>query len=117
MKYYTNEEVKLHSSEDDCWVSIFDDVFNITSLIANNRGVLAIPLVENAGSSISYWFNKETRDIKYYMDPERNLELPFTPYGRFIHVPPPDPVAFEYIETPWWKDQQYIVGKVSYPCM
>jgi hypothetical protein len=114
MKYYTADEVRIHNSEDDCWVTIFDDVYDITSLLAENRGTLAIPLVENAGTSISHWFNDKTRDVKTHIDPIRNVELPFTPWGRFIHVSPPAPMAMVNTKIlPWWKDSKYIVGKVS----
>ena len=30
---------------------------------------------------------------KTYMDEETTLELPYTPHGRFIHIPPREPMA------------------------
>ena len=40
--------------------------------------------------------------------------MPYTPYGRFIHVPPPDPEdKIASIELPWWKDNTYIIGKLT----
>jgi cytochrome b involved in lipid metabolism len=113
-KYYTNEEVAFHNAQDDCWVSIFDKVYDITKLISENRGILATPLIEAAGQSISHWFSEKTGDVRVYMDPERNIYMPYTPNGRFIHVPPPDPRDnTPAIDTPWWKDKQYIIGSVS----
>ena len=91
VKYYTLEEVRFHNSADDCWVSISSTVFDITPLISANRGLLANPLIEAAGTSISHWFSDKTGDVKTYMDPARNIVMPHTPSGRFIHVPPPNP--------------------------
>ena len=114
VKYYTQEEIAFHNHADDCWVSIFDDVYDITALIKEHRGPLVVPLLEAAGSSISHWFNAKTRDVKTYMDPVRNIEMPYIPQGRFIHVPPSDPTDMcEAVALPWWKNQQYVIGKVS----
>ena len=113
VKYYTAEEVAMHNCAEDCWVSIFYDVYDITSLVLKNRGSLAEPLIKAAGKSISQWFDSDG-DIKTFIDPIKNLRLPYTPQGRFIHVPPSDPTewATSY-ECPWWKDSQYRVGKVK----
>lgn len=114
VKYYTVDEIAVHNHIHDCWVTIFDDVYDITSLVVEHRGQLAVPLVEAAGTSISHWFNPKTRDLKTYIDPVRNIEMPFTPAGRFIHVPPSDPEDFwEAVPNPWWKDPKYIIGKVN----
>jgi hypothetical protein len=114
VKYYTQEEIAFHSHADDCWVSIFDDVFDITELLRQHRGPLSVPLLTAAGTSLSQWFNVRTKDLKTYIDPLRNIELPYTPDGRFIHVPPSDPLDMsESVALPWWKDTQFIIGKVS----
>lgn len=114
VKYYTNEEVAMHNCADDCWVSIHGDVYDISSLLTNNRGNLAQPLIKEAGKSISHWFNKDTRDVVTYIDPEKQIRLPYIPQGRFIHVPPSDPTEYATsYDLPWWKDEQYIVGKVT----
>ena len=114
---FTPEEVAVHNNADDCWVTVFDKVFDLTELIAENRGVLADPVIKCAGSSISHWFDQQSGDVKMYMDPMRNIVIPYTPQGRFIHVPPPDPSdSYVIIETPWWLDLRYIVGKVWITC-
>ena len=115
MKHYTAEEISIHRTVDDCWVSIFDNVFDITQLINDNRGPLADPLIKQAGSSLSHWFDKKTEELKTYIDPVRNIRVPYTPEGRFIHVPPSDPVEWDTlsVEKCWWKDEQYIVGKLT----
>jgi hypothetical protein len=114
VKYFTVDEIASHKNPEDCWVSIFDDVYDLSELIRDNRGTLANPLIEVAGTSISHWFNEETRDIKTFIDPVRNIEMPYTPKGRFIHVPPPEPTdKVEQVQTPWWKNQDYVIGKLT----
>jgi len=113
VKYFTEVEISLHKNPEDCWVSIFENVYNLSELIKENRGILAHPLINAAGTSISHWFNEKTGDVKTYIDPVRNIEMPYTPYGRFIHVPPEDPLDMvEAVAFPWWKDRRYIIGKV-----
>ena len=116
MKHYTAEEVSIHRTVDDCWLSIFDNVYDITQLIADNRGPLADPLINQAGFSISHWFDPKTKELKTHIDDIRNLKVPYTPEGRFIHVPPSDPIEWDTLSVPlpWWEDEQYIVGNVSY---
>lgn len=114
VKYFTADEIALHNCPEDCWVSIYDNVYDITELIAQNRSMLAEPLIREAGNSVSHWFNKKTGDIKTYIDPVRNIEMPYTPNGRFIHVPPSDPTEWSTdYDLPWWKDPKYIIGKVN----
>ena len=89
-------------------------MYDLTELVAKYRGQLADPIVKCAGGSISHWFNKDTGDIKTYVDPVMNITIPYTPYGRFIHVPPENPTDnFELHEVPWWQDSKYITGYVS----
>ena len=96
-------------------MSIYDDVFNITSLVGANPGELIQPLLKNAGMSISHWFNEKTRDVKTFVDPEKNIYMPYLPEGRFLHVPPEEPLPWstDDFEKPWWKDEQYMVGKLT----
>jgi hypothetical protein len=115
VKYFTQEELAVHNNPENCWVSIFDKVYDISGLIMENRGPLCSPLVEVGGSSISHWFNEKTGDLKTYIDPVRNIEMYYTPNGRFLHVPPPDPMdRTEIIGLPWWKDPKYIIGQVPH---
>ena len=53
VKYYTTEEIALHCTIDDCWVSVFENVYDITQLLVDHRGPLTDPFVKEAGSSIS----------------------------------------------------------------
>jgi hypothetical protein len=53
--------------------------------------------------------------IKYHVDPERNISFPFLPYGRFLHVAPLEPLGDWKTSDflPWWKDPKYTVGKLT----
>ena len=114
-KYYTAAEVALHCTVDDCWVSIFSNVFDITELIRENKGPLADPLIKQAGNSITHWFDRNTKELKTHIDEIRNIRVPYTPEGRFIHVPPADPVEWDTTcFAVWWEDPQYIIGKVRF---
>jgi len=116
-RYYAPVEVAAHSSPDDCWVSFHGSVYNLTELIKNNEGPLVQPVIKVAGSDISHWFDKteESVEIKMYNDPVTNLRRPYCPMGRFLHVPPSEPVGDwdTSFEMPWWKDEAYKVGLLS----
>lgn len=111
MKFYTEEEVSLHSIPEDCWISVFDNVLDITSLIQSGKDTKT--LLKYAGKSVSHWFDKESREIKTFTDPLRNVTLPYTPEGRILHVASPDPSTEVDISiTTWWKDPSLVIGKV-----
>ena len=114
-RYFTSEEVSLHNSADDCWVSIHGSVLDLSSFLSANRGPLAQPIVDASGGDISFWFDEKTGNVKTYVDPDRNLVLPYTPMGRFLHVPPPEPTSLWSTDfgVCWWKNENYHIGKLS----
>ncbi|XP_014675429.1 PREDICTED: cytochrome b5 domain-containing protein 1-like [Priapulus caudatus] len=115
-RYYTDNEVRQHNTPKDIWVSFLGKVYDLTPLIeeyANDP--LSRPIIANAGYDISHWFDAKTNDIRMHIDPETGCSMPYTPHGRFIHVPPPSPRtdwATDY-GRPWWLDQKYCIGKLS----
>jgi hypothetical protein len=114
MKYFTAEEIAYHNAQEDCWVSIFNIVYDLTALLEENKGPLSMPLIKAAGSSISNWFNETTGEVRTFIDPERNISMPYTPHGRFIHVLPPNPIDnTPAVPLPWWKNSIYQIGSVS----
>jgi len=114
VKFYTPDEVRLHNCADDCWVSIRSQVYDLTALIKENRGPLANPLIEASGNDVSHWFDAKSGDVKSHICPKRNIPMPYTPAGRFIHVPPPDPMDnTPAVAVPWWKDAKLVVGEVT----
>mmetsp|Transcript_28411 Transcript_28411/g.74646 ORF Transcript_28411/g.74646 Transcript_28411/m.74646 type:complete len:227 (-) Transcript_28411:126-806(-) len=115
-KFYTPYEVSLHNHEDDLWVSFLGNVYSLTPLVAaHHSSVLAEPIVAVAGTDISHWFNAKTKDLRTCVDPITGCTVPYTPGGRFIHVPPPVPRTDHAtnIPRPWWKDSTYRVGKLT----
>ena len=86
--WYTPAEVSLHNCSNDCWVSVFGKVYELTELLASNKGPLGQPLIKFAGEDVSNWFDESTSDVKTQWDPETSLVCPFLPHGRFLHVPP-----------------------------
>jgi len=72
-------------------------------------------MIEQAGNDVTEWFDHLTGDVKYHVDPETNLTVPYTPMGRFMHVPPKDPTSDwkNDFGTPWWRDEQFLIGRLS----
>jgi cytochrome b involved in lipid metabolism len=65
-RYYTPEEVRVHNTANDCWVSFFNEVFDLTELIDANFTNLMDPIIKNAGTDITHWFDASTKDVIYY---------------------------------------------------
>jgi cytochrome b involved in lipid metabolism len=59
-RFYTPEEVAVHNTAKDCWVSIFQRVFDLSETIKLNRGPLTQPIIDNAGKDLSHWFDEKT---------------------------------------------------------
>jgi len=116
-RYYTPNEVAKHNCLENCWVSIFHKVYNISQLVVENRDSdLINPLVEFAGQDISDWFDESTGDVVRGYDNELGLVLPRVPHGRFLHVAPPVPVSnwATDFKVPWWRDDDtYCIGRLS----
>ncbi|KAJ1342030.1 hypothetical protein BSLG_003435 [Batrachochytrium salamandrivorans] len=117
-RYFTPDEVMLHDSSDDCWVSFLGLVYDLTRLVTENQGSpLLLPILKNAGKDISHWFDRISGDIKTHVHPLTNRVVPFTPEGRFVHVPSPispedGTCADECV--PWWLDKEsYCIGNLS----
>ena len=63
-RYYTPAEVKVHNTADDCWVSFFNAVYDLTHLVQNNYGPLCEPIIKAAGSDITHWFDPKTKEVR-----------------------------------------------------
>lgn len=64
-RYYTPDEVKEHNTANNCWISIFNEVFDLTLLIQQNYSYLIDPLIKEAGRDISHWFDPITKDVNF----------------------------------------------------
>ncbi|XP_026990154.1 cytochrome b5 domain-containing protein 1 [Tachysurus fulvidraco] len=112
-KYFTPNEVSVHNTIGDLWVSFLGKVYNLTPLLQDYKGDLLLkPIIESAGKDISHWFNPKTKDIITHVDPLTGCVKYYTPRGRFVHVPPTCPSTdwANDFGKPWWKDVRYEVG-------
>eukprot|EP01136_Pigoraptor_vietnamica_P002180 Opistho-1_new@29777 len=115
-RYFTPSEVEMHSTPTDCWVSFLGRVYDLTSLCEENQGsILLKPIVMFAGKDISHWFDPKTGDVKTCIDSESGQRIPYTPYGRFIDVPPKHPRSDWVVsnEKPWWRKEKLCIGFLS----
>lgn len=115
-KYFTPTEVAEHNAAEDLWVSFLGKVFKLSPLVEANQGdVLMKPILAAAGTDISHWFNAKTGNVRMHIDKTTGLEIPFTPFGRFLHCPPSCPRADFSTDfgLPWWKDESYCLGSLS----
>lgn len=118
--YYLPDEVSEHNTPDNCWVSIFNQVYDLTKLIQeNSSSSLCDPIVLAAGTDITHWFNPDTREPKTFVDPVTNLKSFFCPTGRYLHIPPANANSnvdkeVAKFEIPWWNDNnRYIIGRLT----
>jgi hypothetical protein len=97
-------------------VIVLGKVYDLSPLLAEDHGLLVDPLVEAAGTDISHWFDRATGDVKTHVDPVSNVTTPYTPMGRFVHVPsmlPSSAESTEGTQAPWWKGSTYVVGTLT----
>ena len=90
-------------------------VYNLTSLIESNPGVLVQPIIRFGGTDISHWFDINTKQPKTFVDPNTFITIPYTPYGRYLHIPPRLPTTDwdNSFGIPWWEDPIYLIGRLS----
>ncbi|KAH8967114.1 hypothetical protein BDL97_03G062100 [Sphagnum fallax] len=120
-KWFTIEELAAHNSPFDCYVSIYGTVYDLTHLIPQHSRALSQPLLQMAGKDISHWFEPRTADmttgVELLMEFDPQMQITtycIPPKGKFIHFPPMYPCnVFNMEELPWWKDPDYMVGKLS----
>jgi len=114
-RYYTPAEVSAHDTASSLWVSSFGLVYDLTLLVTENPGHLVQPIIDAAGTDISHWFDPVTKQVRTYIDPETEFEVPFTPMGVFLHCPPSSPTTdwSSNFGKPWWKDKAYAIGKLT----
>ncbi|XP_059377611.1 cytochrome b5 domain-containing protein 1 isoform X2 [Carassius carassius] len=111
-KYFTPNEVSVHNTLNDIWVSYLGKVYDLTPLLEEYKGdVLLKPITECAGKDISHWFDPKTKDILTHVDPLTGCIKYYTPRGRFLHISPPCPRTDwpNDFGKPWWKDNRYEV--------
>ena len=53
-RYYTPDEVRLHNSANDCYISIIYEVYDLTKFIRENNSSIMDLLIKFAGTDIFY---------------------------------------------------------------
>jgi len=115
-KYYTPNEVSVHNTLKDLWVSFLGKVYDLTPLCDDYTGdVLLKPVIASAGKDISHWFDKKTKEIRTHVDQTTGCVFPYTPHGRFVHIPPSCPRTdwANDFGRPWWKNESFCIGILS----
>uniref|UniRef100_A0A8D8YZY8 Cytochrome b5 domain-containing protein 1 n=1 Tax=Cacopsylla melanoneura TaxID=428564 RepID=A0A8D8YZY8_9HEMI len=113
LPYLTLYEVMDKQRPRCCWVILFDLVRDVTPLVRQYRAKPeAETLLEYGGDDISHWFNASTGDIKTMLDLQTGRRVPVE---NIPHSEPDQPSSkWKALETvPWWKDDRYIIGKLS----
>ena len=65
-RYYTPTEVSQHNSASDCWLSFFNEVYDLSKLIQSQYCDECGPLIRAAGTDITHWFYPVTREVGIY---------------------------------------------------
>jgi cytochrome b involved in lipid metabolism len=47
--YFTRQDIAKHNSSKDCWVIVFNKVFNLTPLVSNGTSEEVVRILEHAG--------------------------------------------------------------------
>jgi cytochrome b involved in lipid metabolism len=66
--FYTPKDVREHNTHDDCWVSLFNKVYDLTKLLHENNGKCECdPIVLAAGTDVTHWFDPKTQAVSLKM--------------------------------------------------
>eukprot|EP00658_Telonema_sp_P-2_P081832 TRINITY_DN8493_c0_g1_i4.p1 TRINITY_DN8493_c0_g1~~TRINITY_DN8493_c0_g1_i4.p1 ORF type:complete len:238 (-),score=59.17 TRINITY_DN8493_c0_g1_i4:288-1001(-) len=113
-RYYTPSELAQHNTPDDCWLSWFGDIYDLSPVLEQNTGIESKPLVDSAGTDISHWFDPETLNLRQRYGDDL-VKLSFAPLGEVLHKPPAGPRSnwANDFGTPWWKDETLRIAQLS----
>ena len=103
--YLTKEDIALHRTSENLWVSKFGKVYDLTNLVRTAPSGETEAIVRAAGTDITYWFDPKTKDFPLVTDPlETRYRLPFG-------LPMLDA---DKKENPWWKNEDYCIGLLGH---
>lgn len=114
--YYTKEDVALHCTAGDCWVSHSGRVYDYTTLVQENDANLVASIARAAGTDISFWFDPQTGDPFVMEDPITGEPVFRHPYGLpLLHCNIPYPKLNMNVPPtiPWWRDGKYQIGLLT----
>lgn len=116
LSFFSASEVASHNTAGDCWVTVFGRVLDLSPLVHEQRGALTQPLVKAAGTDVSHWFEEGSMQPRKVVDPDTGLLTAELHLGRYVHVPPREPLANHStrVDRCWWEDvDRYCVGLLS----
>lgn len=106
-RFFTAEEVSNHNTANDCWVVLFGEVYDLTAIVQKNiANPLTTPLLQAAGTDITYWFDTASREPRVRTDPTSGQQDFYCPKGRYLHIDSEG-------EVKWWKDSSHIIGRLT----
>jgi len=113
-RYYMPSEVAQHNTPEDCWLSWFGEVYDLSPVLEQHKGIETKPFVDSAGQDITHWFDPETRNLRQRFG-EAFVKLSFTPIGDVLHQPPSEPRSnwANDFEVPWWRDESLKIALLS----
>eukprot|EP00656_Telonema_subtile_P026186 TRINITY_DN2816_c0_g2_i1.p1 TRINITY_DN2816_c0_g2~~TRINITY_DN2816_c0_g2_i1.p1 ORF type:complete len:181 (+),score=38.42 TRINITY_DN2816_c0_g2_i1:98-640(+) len=113
-RYYMPSEVAQHCTPEDCWLSWFNEVYDLSPVLEQHKGIDTKPLVDSAGQDISHWFDEESGNLRQRFG-EDLVKLSFTPLGDVLHKPPSEPRSnwANNFQTPWWRDGSLKIATLS----
>jgi len=62
-RFYMPSEVALHNTPEDCWLSWFGEVYDLSPVLDQNKGVDTKPFIDSGGQDITHWFDNNTRNV------------------------------------------------------
>eukprot|EP00924_Labyrinthula_sp_SR-Ha-C_P005331 snap_masked-scaffold_1-processed-gene-28.25-mRNA-1 protein AED:0.38 eAED:0.49 QI:0/-1/0/1/-1/1/1/0/249 len=136
--YFTPREVASHNHKGDIWVSLNQNVLDLTNLVSavssSPKFPHSFPLLRAAGQDVSHWFDcrvpydSESIFLKRKTSIHGSYLFPILANDTkvFMHFPPEIPVTDfdtvfrqgnmeqkEQIEKPWWQQRVYVIGRLT----
>merc|ERR1711959_660449 len=62
-RYYMPSEVAQHCTPEDCWLSWFGNIYDLSPLLQQHQGIETKPIIDSAGQDITHWFDADTADV------------------------------------------------------
>ncbi|GBF98786.1 hypothetical protein Rsub_11368 [Raphidocelis subcapitata] len=121
-RYYTPQEVSMHNTPNDCWVSFLGGVYDLTRVLkASGKWVglqiesCSVSTAQRQQRRLRRRFDPATGDVRTYVHPDTQLRVPYCPQGEFVHLSPMWPCTEVDCggQQPWWRDPLLRVGTLS----
>ena len=113
---YVVGDVALHNSRLDCWVTIFDRVYDVTSVLREEADHDKCELLlKYAGEALDHMFDRQSGALKSYVSPVTWVREPYCPEGPLpgVEAVAPSSTGSNTQAKPWWEDETLIVGTLT----